>query len=266
MKKKFDYGEGTITYNDKGKGRVIVLIHGYLETSEIWSSFARKLSEKFRVISVDLPGHGGSDIYGDIHAVEFMAAVIRDLIRNTGTEKFFLTGHSMGGYVTLAFADLYPGMLTGYCLFHSHPFADSEEVIKRRKMEIRLIKAGKWDMFFSDSIRKMFASQNLEKFGDQLLRSKEISVSIPKQGIISVLNGMMVRPSRLSVLEEGRIPLLWILGAMDNYIDCEQIQAKVKLPENAKVSVLQNSGHMGFVEEEERSLEVITEFAEKCGV
>ena len=85
MKKIYRYGKGLISYRDQGKGRVIVLVHGYLETSEIWAGFARKLAETFRVISVDLPGHGGSDIYSDVHTVEFMATVIRDLTEDTGT-------------------------------------------------------------------------------------------------------------------------------------------------------------------------------------
>lgn len=262
MTKSHNYKGEVITYNDQGEGKIILLIHGYLETSDIWSSFARRLSEKYRIIAVDLPGHGGSGIYGEVHTVEFMATVIKDLVESIGAGKIFIAGHSMGGYVTLAFADMFPGLLTGYCLFHSHPFADTEEVVKRRKMEIRLINAGKWHLFFSDSIQKMFATQNLRKFNDQLERSKEISASIPAQGIISVLNGMMQRPSRLSVMELGRVPLLWILGAMDNYINFEQIQARVKLPENAKVAVLRDSGHMGFVEEEERSLKVLTAFVE----
>ena len=265
MKKIYSYGKGVIHYNDQGKGMVIVLVHGYLETSEIWTSFARKLAEKFRVISVDLPGHGGSDIFSDVHTVEFMATVIRDLTEDTGTGKIFLAGHSMGGYVTLAFAGLFPEKLTGYCLFHSHPFADTPEVVKRRKMEIRLIKAGKWNMFFSDSVQKMFASKNLEKFKAELQHSKEISATIPGEGIISVLNGMMARPSRLAVMEEGKIPLLWILGAMDNYINCEQIQGRVTLPGNAELCILPDSGHMGFIEEEEQSLKAMAEFVNKCG-
>jgi len=74
----------------------------------------------------------------------------------------------------------------------------------------------------------------------------------------------MARPSRVSVMEEGRIPLLWILGAMDNYINCEQIQGRVRLPGNAELCVLPDSGHMGFVEEEEHSLKVLAEFVNKC--
>jgi len=260
MTRFYNYGKGRIHFSDMGKGKSVALIHGYLETLEIWSSFAGKLSEKFRVISVDLPGHGGSDVFEEIHTMEFMATALKDLFESLDIKKLFLIGHSMGGYVTLAFADLFPEMLTGYSLFHSHPFADSEEVIQKRKFEIRLLRAGKKDIFFPDSIRKMYATSNLDNFRDAVDRSKMISSSIPTGGLISVLNGMMERPSRLNVMENGRLPLLWILGAMDNYINCEQVQTKVKLPGNAEVFILKNSGHMGFIEEEEPALEKVSEF------
>lgn len=263
MKKIFNYGKGRIQYYDQGNGKVIILIHGYLETSDIWSSFAKKLSRQFRVISLDLPGHGGSDIFDSIHTMEFMATVVKDLCESLDIRKAFITGHSLGGYVTLAFVDLFPGMLYGYCLFHSHPFADSPEVIEKRKLEIGLLKEGKKDKFIPDSILKMYATPNLGKFRDALKRSKKISDSIPVEGIIAVLKGMMARPSRQAVMEKGQVPLLWILGTMDNYINCEQIQTKVNLPANAEVFILKNSGHMGFIEEEGLALEKLTEFVEE---
>lgn len=101
---------------------------------------------------------------------------------------------------------------------------------------------------------------NLEKFSEAVQRTKDIASRIPGEGIIAVLNGMMIRPSRLSLMEEGRVPCLWILGAMDNYIPCNVIQAKVNLPLNAKVVVLKASGHLGFVEEEDRAVKVILAF------
>jgi len=106
----------------------------------------------------------------------------------------------------------------------------------------------------------MFASSNLEKFHEALQKSKDIASRTPGEGIIAVLNGMMTRPSRLSIMEEGRVPCLWILGAMDNYIPCESIQTKVKLPPNASVAILKNSGHLGFVEEEDLSVNIVSDF------
>jgi pimeloyl-ACP methyl ester carboxylesterase len=259
----FPYGVGKISYTDSGKGTPVVLLHGYLETSEVWNGFAAALSEKFRVISVDLPGHGMSDTYGSTHTMEFIAAVLKELLESLNIKKIFLTGHSLGGYVTLAFLDLYPGLLSGYCLFHSQPFPDPPETIEKRMREIVLVKSGQKEMFFPENIKRMFAGSNLEIFSEALKHFKLIASGLNNDGIIALLNGMMTRPSRLSVMEEGKVPGLWILGRMDNYIPCDAIQKRVKLPSNARVVVLEESGHLGFIEEEHKSLEVLTGFVEK---
>lgn len=252
-----------INYTDQGSGKPVVLIHGYLETLKVWDNFAGNLSGKYRVISVDLPGHGGSDLVTEPQTMESMAEAVKELLRNLGIEKAFLTGHSLGGYVALAFVDLFPGMLSGYCLFHSHPLADTPEALEKREREIVLVKAGKKDLMYPENVAKMFATDNLLKFSAELERSKEIASSIPGEGIIAVLKGMMARPSRLTVMESGIVPCLWILGAMDNYINCEMAQTKVRMPANAELVILENSGHLGFVEEEEKSLKILIGFIEK---
>jgi len=258
------YRSGKIHYTDQGRGQVIVLLHGYLETSEVWNSFSRKLAAKYRVISPDLPGHGQSDIFEETHTMENMAEMIKELLESLEIRKAFLTGHSLGGYIALAFAEHFPDKLSGYCLFHSHPLADSPEAMEKREREINLVMAGKKDLMYPDNVAKMFAAQNLKKFNASLERSKQIACSIQGEGIIAVLKGMMARPSRLAVMEKGKVPCLWILGTMDNYIDCKQAQTKVKLPQNAELEILKNSGHLGFIEEEEKSLEILAEFVGKC--
>ena len=183
--------------------------------------------------------------------MEFMANIVKELLDTLGIKKVFLTGHSLGGYVTLAFLELFPEILSGYSLFHSQPFPDTPEAIEKRMREIALVKEGKKEIFYPDNIKRMFAGSNLEKFNDAVKHSMDIASGLNGDGIIAVLNGMMTRPSRLSLMEEGRVPCLWILGAMDNYIPCEIIQKRVNLPSNASVVVLHNSGHMGFIEEED---------------
>ena len=256
----FLYRGRRIHYTDSGDGAVIVLLHGYLESSEVWNGFSGKLALSFRVISVDLPGCGLSDVFGEVHSMEFMAVAIKELFDHLGIIKVFLTGHSLGGYVALAFLELFPDLLSGYCLFHSQPFADTPAAIEKRKREIEIVKMGKKNLMYPDNVIKMFASSNLEKFSDALQRSKNIASRIPGEGIIAVLNGMMIRPSRLTFMEEGKVPCLWILGSMDNYIPHDFIQKQVNLPDNAKIVILANSGHMGFVEEEEFTIRTIREF------
>ncbi len=256
----FEYKNRRISYSDQGRGEVVILLHGYLETSESWNGFATRLAEKFRVIAVDLPGHGESDIFSETHTVEFMAGIVNDLTRYLGISKFFLTGHSLGGYITLAFLELFPESLSGYSLFHSHPFADTPEIIRKREREINLIRAGKKDLIWPENIKRMFAPSGLEKFTNEIQRSGSIASAIPGEAIIGVLKGMIARPSRLQLMEAGEIPCLWILGSMDNYINCDEVRARIKLPPNAKVVILKNSGHLGFIEEEELSLEILTDF------
>jgi pimeloyl-ACP methyl ester carboxylesterase len=259
----FLFSEGRIHYNDSGIGPVIVLLHGYLESSEVWNGFQEKLTKEFRVISVDLPGHGLSDVYGEVHTMEFMATAVYELLKSLTIKKVFLTGHSLGGYVTLAFLELFPEFLSGYCLFHSQPFEDTPEAIEKRKREIDIVKAGKKDLMYPENVIRMFAPSNLEKFSDALRRSKDIASRLSGDGIIAVLNGMIIRPSRLSYMEEGKVPCLWILGSMDNFIPCDIIQEKVNLPDNARVIVLKNSGHMGFVEEEDLSVKALNDFMDR---
>jgi pimeloyl-ACP methyl ester carboxylesterase len=249
-----------ISYNDSGKGFPVVLLHGYLESSAVWNGFGEKLASGFRVISIDLPGHGQSDIIGETQTMEKMAEVVKDVILKLGLQKVIIVGHSLGGYVTLAFLEHYPEYLTGYCLIHSHPLADSNEVVENRNREINLVQRGMKDRMYPGNVIKMFATSNIESFSEAITRSKEISSKIPGDGIISVLRGMISRPSRLDLMEKGIVPCIWILGSMDNYIPCDAIQKKVKLPENATLVILQNSGHMGFIEEEDLSVKILSEF------
>jgi pimeloyl-ACP methyl ester carboxylesterase len=127
----FSYKGGEIHYSVTGNGFPVVLLHGYLESSEVWDGFVKRLSSRFKVISIDLPGHGLSSVYGEIHTMEFLATAVKELTDSLNLKKIFLTGHSLGGYVTLAFLEFFPEYLSGYCLFHSQPFADSEEAIEK---------------------------------------------------------------------------------------------------------------------------------------
>lgn len=249
-----------IWYEDSGEGFPVVLIHGYLESSGVWNGFAERLSREFRIIAPDLPGHGRSDVYSETHTMELMSGIVRDLLDRLGIKKAFVAGHSMGGYVTLALLDLHPGYLSGYCLFHSHPFADPPETVEKRKQDISLVLSGKKDKMVPDTIERMFAPASLDKLKPDVKKSKSIAAGVPGNGIIAVLNGMIKRPSRLKLMENGIKSCLWILGSYDNFIPCEAIQKRVHLPSNAKVVVLKKSGHMGFIEEQEHSSEILASF------
>ena len=255
------YNGGKVYYYDKGEGDAVILLHGYLETSDIWTGFADKLARRFRVISVDLPGHGLSKVYSESHTMEFMAGAVKEVLRDAGEERVMMVGHSLGGYVTLAFVELFPELLSGYVLFHSHPHADTPEAITRRNREIAVVRAGRKNIMYPGNVSMMFAEGNLASMAVELERSKKIASRNPGEGIIALINGMIARPSRQYILENGTVPLLWILGRHDLYFSPEKAMRDTGLPHNAEVVILERSGHLGFIEETEKSAGLLNDFA-----
>jgi pimeloyl-ACP methyl ester carboxylesterase len=252
-----------VSYSVRGRGLPIVLLHGYLEAGEVWEPLSERLEGEFRMIAPDLPGHGDSGIRGEVHTMEFLAAAVKEVIKDAGEKKVMMVGHSLGGYVTLAFVEMFPELLSGYVLFHSHPHADTPEAIERRNREIAVVRAGRKNIMYPGNISMMFAKENLKSMKAELERSKKIASRNPGEGIIALLNGMIARPSRQYILEDGRVPLLWILGRHDLYFSPERAMRDTGLPHNAEVVILEKSGHLGFIEEADMSAGLIGSFAQK---
>lgn len=263
MNRSIQFDGIAVRYSTEGTGRPVVLLHGYLLSGEAWKPLSDLLAATFRVISVDIPGHGESGVAGDTHSMEFIAEAVRAVMDDAGEKKVLLAGHSMGGYAALAFAEKYPGMLAGYILFHSHPYADAPESIAKRMREIEVVMAGKKNIMYPANISMMFAESNLNTMPSALAELRKLASANPAGGIIALLNGMMVRPLRTSVIEKGEVPLLWILGRSDRYFSPEAAMRDIKIPANAQVVILEKSGHLGFIEEPVLSAELISEFAGK---
>jgi len=263
MNMYIDFDGIKISYRVTGEGHPIVLLHGYLEAGEVWQPLTDSLSGYFRTIAIDLPGHGDSGVKGETHTMEFLARAVRAVLSDAGESRVLMVGHSLGGYVALAFAEMFPELLAGYVLFASHPHADTPEAVAKRNREIAVVKAGKKSIMYPGNISMMFAKKNLRSMSGELKRSKIIASRISGEGIIAMLNGMIARPSRQSLVESGRVPLLWILGREDLYFSPDKAIRDTRLPHNAEAVILENSGHLGFIEETERSAELITGFARK---
>jgi pimeloyl-ACP methyl ester carboxylesterase len=184
------------------------------------------------------------------------------MLDHLGINKCFMIGHSMGGYVTLAFLEKYPNMLSGISLFHSGPFADTDEKKAHRDREIGLIKHGKKSLVYYNHIAKTFAKDNIylyPEINEKLIKMAEKSSEF---GIIAALEGMKARPDRSELLAKTKVPVQYIIGKMDNFIPFTMLE-KLKLPANADIVVLEKSGHMGMFEEKEESLKALLEFIEK---
>ncbi len=260
MIQEIAYKNTSIRFEDRGEGKATVLLHGYLESLSIWDEFSRSLARKHRVISIDLPGHGKTGILSDTSSMDDMAAAVKEVLDHLKIDTCTVFGHSMGGYVTLAFAEKYPERLNGFCLFHSAAKADTDEKKNNRQRTIELIKNGKKAQVVNGHVPKTFANDNVGNFSESIEWIRNLSMKTPDEGIMAALRGMMERPDRTKVLKGTKVPVLIIAGAKDNFIPMETAKEHASYSDKIVLEVFENSGHMGFFEEEEKALEVIGEF------
>jgi len=258
-----EYRDTDLRYLDTGEGDVVVLLHGYLESIEIWEGFLDDLADHYRVVAVDLPGHGESGILCKVNTMTVMADAVKHVLDYLDIHRAVIIGHSMGGYATLAFAEIYPEITLGFVLFHSHGLPDTEEKKANRDREIELVRSGKKMQIVNVNIPRAFADENLEKFAREVQSAKEIAASTPDEGIICTLEGMKIRTDRRHVLKESIVPVMIIAGRKDNYIPFEMAATHFNLAKKTDILILEHSGHMGFIEEKDKSLHGLLKFLKK---
>ena len=251
-----------ILYRDAGKGPAIILVHGFLENMGMWDYFSNKLTPSYRVVTVDLPGFGGSECLGDTHSMEEMAEVINEVLKHLKIETCLMVGHSMGGYVTLAFAAAYPDKLKGFGLFHSHARADSDEAKVNRDRAIAVVNSDHGSYIFN-FFPDLFAQENVPNFQKEIEQMQHDAIKTTPQAIVAALDGMKQRSDKLEVLIEAKVPVLFILGKKDSRIPFEKTLAQAALPPTSEALMLDKVGHMGFLEAREITLKTIEGFAGK---
>ena len=262
MKEKFIMaGDTALHVADSGRGeRCVVLVHGYLESMYVWDDFVPLLTPHVRVVTIDVPGHGVSQVLGEVHTMEMMADVLHGMLDALGIGRATFVGHSMGGYISLAFCAKYPERMDGLVLLSSSPCPDDETKRENRRREIALVRAGKKDVLAHVAPETGFAVQNRERLKVYIEDLVEQVHVTEDEGIVALLGGMIARVDQNAMLRASRVPQLFILGRHDNYIPVEAAERFVADNPQAQVVWLDASGHMGFIEEPERCAAAILGF------
>lgn len=240
----------------------IVLLHGYLESLDVWEDFTRLLSPYMRVIALDLPGHGISEVKGEVHTMEFLAEAVHAVLELLDIKKCVICGHSMGGYVALEFLRKYPQATSGIILFHSVPYADTEEKKENRRREIEIVLGGKKDLLAATTT-KSFSPANRKRFAQAIQELSDQAFLTDDDGVLALLRGMGQRRDNNAMLSESIVPQMFIFGRGDEYISAEVAADMITRHPKAQVLWLENSGHMGFIEEPEKSAQAIIKFCEE---
>ena len=240
-----------------------MLLHGFLGTHQIWEQTITNLSKSYRVIAIDLPGHGNTACFGYAHSMDLMAKCVKTVLDFLRLKKYVIIGHSMGGYVGLSFADLFPDNLKGLCLYHSSAYADADEKKKDRLRAINLVKANK-NVYTVATIKNLFALKNLKYLKPEIAFATGIAKKTSKKGIIAALHGMKDRPSRDIILGLVTYPILMVIGKHDNVLPFEQLLEQSKTIKNGSVLYLEHDGHFGFLESPKISNKELRIFLRTC--
>ncbi len=255
----------TVHYRDEGRNntKTLVLLHGFLQNLDVWSSYVLSYMNQLRVITIDLPGHGLTDTFCDVHTTEFMSDIVKEVLNAAGVDQCVMVGHSMGGYVALAFAERYPYTVKGLGLINSHALADSsahresrEEVCRQAQENVASYIVGFVGSLFDDS-RRAAMSHEINDLQAQCLRTSAASVVAAQQG-------MMRRPSRIGVLQQLDVPVYFVYGKNDPRIPIELAVTQTLLPRRAEVLLLSDVAHMAFLEEREYLKPRLLNFVEGC--
>ncbi len=246
-----------IHYTSLGKGSVIVLLHGFLESSTMWRETAPVLAQKHRVITIDLLGHGKTANLAYVHTMEMQAMMVHAVLAKLKINKYSLIGHSMGGYIALALAKLYPEGISQLVLMNSTSLADSPERLLNRDRAIAMIKQNK-ETFIKMAIPNLFSAASRKLHNKTIVALKDEALAMSTQGIIAALEGMKVRANTIEILQKTTFPILFIAGEKDTVLNYEDLLLETA---NTKVDFRSlDTGHMSHVTNTTELLELLKAF------
>jgi pimeloyl-ACP methyl ester carboxylesterase len=259
MERKVLHPDGIpLAYRASGSGPAVVLLHGFGEDGEVWTD-QRDCFPGCRLLIPDLPGSGLSAMRSDM-SLEALADALLPVLDVESVSTFTLIGHSMGGYIALAFAERYPGRLAGLGLFHSSAFADSEEKKETRRKGIDFIESNGANAFLRTSIPNLFSAATKrakpELVAGQVRRNEDFTDA----ALVAYYRSMMERADRTEVLRTIPVPVLFVLGREDGAVPISDGLQQCYLPARAQVEILEESGHMGMMEEAGKANQMLNSF------
>ena len=254
----------SIFYNDTGEGFPVVFLHGFCETSDIWSGIQSHLSNNFRVITLDLPGFGGSPLLNYTFSLEDVAKEIKSFLDSLKLTNYVMIGHSLGGYITLAFSRLYSDHLSGIGLFHSSVFEDDKDKKENRTRLMEFIKINGVRTFIKTFIPSLFYKENLDTLDDVIRNLKISADKTQPESVIEYARSMRDRSSSEEFLRTFKKPVMFIVGEEDPSVPFAKSLEQITMPENSHVLRLGETGHMGMFEKPDETTDFIEGFLKFC--
>lgn len=231
-----------LAYERRGKGTPLMLIHGYPLDHSIWNEVAAQLENDFDLILPDLRGFGESTTIESPYSISDIANDLTALLDSLGVEQTALTGHSMGGYVALAFAKAFPQRVSGLALVSSQAAADTPER-KEGRYKTAADVSQKGVQIVADAMTdKLSSQQNVQDVIRPLIGKQSVA------GVTGALKAMAEREDLTSFVAAFGRPLVLIHGDADALIPIDRAKEIKALAPSANLVELAGAGHMPMME------------------
>jgi len=251
------YKSINLHFTVQGNGSTIVLLHGFLENITMWKDIIPHLAKKHKVICIDLLGHGKTESLGYIHTMEDQANMVKFILNYLKLSKYTFIGHSMGGYIALAFAELFPTYIKGLCLMNSSAQPDDDEKQQNRDRAIRAVKHSP-NTFVKLAIPNLFSEANKTNFSKEIEQVTQEALQTSPQGIIAAMEGMKIRKDRTSILNSSSFPILMIISKLDPALAYQDLIDQTK---NTTVLIREfPDGHMSHIENKKELIDTLIQF------
>ncbi|QJD84339.1 alpha/beta fold hydrolase [Cohnella herbarum] len=251
----------TLAYVEAGNGRPIVVLHGFCGSHSYWDEVLPLLAVHGRVIAPDLRGHGESTAGEGVYAMEKLAEDLAALMDELELPQIDLIGHSLGGYIALAFAEKYPERLRTIGLAHSTAYPDTEQAKENRLKAASAIRQDGIVPFVDGLVPKLFTAEHRSNLSEQLGKAKAIGYGTSVDGAAGCALGMRDRRDRVDVLERLEVPILLLAGELDEVIPPDKRFPVSK--DNVTKITLEGVAHMGMMENPQAFAANVGEFLER---
>jgi pimeloyl-ACP methyl ester carboxylesterase len=235
-------------YYKSGKGKALILLHGFAEDHRIWKNQIAFLQHQFLVIAPDLPGSGSSSLPSEKMSMELLAEFVLEIIEQEKLQEIILIGHSMGGYTALAFAERFESKINGLSLIHSTAYEDDETKKENRRKSIKLIHNNGKEIFLKTMIPNLYSSVSQKNCSAEMAFHLKMAMQFSNASLESYYQAMIDRPSRVKVLKHAHIPFQFVIGTEDNAVPLQQSLSQCFLPEISKTDLLTDIGHTSMME------------------
>jgi pimeloyl-ACP methyl ester carboxylesterase len=248
MQKTIRYQDLPLVYEARGSGLPVLLVHGFTEDRSIWNPLISGMEGKYRWLIPDLPGSGDSPFNKNLHTLADLAEALQAILQEEGIRQAVLIGHSMGGYISLAFAEKYPGLLKGLGLFHSTAYADREEKKEARKKSMAFIRNHGSALYVEQSLPGLFSERFKKQHPEKIREQIERHANFDPASLVQYLEMMMNRKDNTRILKDMEIPALFIMGEEDPAAPLKDVLEQCHLPRISYIHILAETAHMGMLE------------------